>query len=56
MYESYQESVEAYADDRGILDLDIAAQVLKEHGCDPNSPDLPEHWDHAKALFKFLGY
>ncbi len=56
MNENYQESVEAYADDRGILDLDIAAQVLREHGRSPNDSDLPERWDHAETLFNFLGY
>lgn len=56
MTESYRESVEAYADDRGMLDLDIAAQVLEEHGRNPNDSDLPERWDHAETLFEFLGY
>ena len=56
MNSPYRESVEAYADDRGLLDLDIAEQVLEEHGRSASDSDLPEDWDNATALLDFLGY
>ena len=31
---SYSESFLLYADDRGLVDIDIASQLLEEHGTD----------------------
>ena len=56
MNSPYRESVEAYADDRGLLDLDIAEQVLEERGRSAEDSDLPEDWDNAVTLLDFLGY
>ena len=50
------DSVLEYADDLGLLDLDVAAQVLEEHGRTAEDTDLPEAWDNAHVLLDFLGY
>ena len=53
---TYSDSVLDYADDLGLLDLDVAAQVLEEHGRTAEDTDLPEAWDNAHVLLDFLGY
>ena len=56
---SYAESFLSYADDQGQVDLDIAAQLLEEHGTTFEELRAESYKDaptDAEALLSWLGY